>query len=255
MDALRALPTPALAGIAVVLGLVCVWSLLRGRGGPPPGKLRPQGTFEHEDPANTDAMAERRRDFSRIAASKRDIWVFTDESRRPGTALPVELPESGADPTQAGKIATQKLKFWLQSELGKIDGAIDLGMTSQWPLVDRLVYFISASPGFDFVMRHKVQPMIMQAKYLVAVSKSGQVRAAWYAFVTDRPTPGATSGPWVVKLVTEDLSADREDRTHTTSNYTATATRETDMEKLIERHVPLIMKGVDADDWNPFLRA
>ncbi len=48
--------------------------------------------------------------------------------------------------------------------------------------------------------------MLLQVKYLLLISGSGQVRVAWYAFVTDKPAPGATAGPFVVKLVTEDVS-------------------------------------------------
>ncbi|OLP92774.1 (DL)-glycerol-3-phosphatase 1 [Symbiodinium microadriaticum] len=166
-----------------------------------PGKLKNRGSFEHEDPANAQSMSERRRDFCRIVATKRDLWVFTVEERQAGRFLPIDFPpgmspETG-DPA-AEKVCYQKLKWWLQQELGRIPGAIDLGMTSQWAVVDRIMYFISASPGFDFVMQHKVPPRILQPKYLVLISKGGQVRVAWFAFVSNNPEPGATSGPFVV---------------------------------------------------------
>ena len=47
-------------------------------------------------------------------------------------------------------------------------------MTSQWAVVDRIMYFISASPGFDFVMQHKVPPRILQPKYVLLISKARQ---------------------------------------------------------------------------------
>ncbi|CAE7421552.1 Dnajc2 [Symbiodinium necroappetens] len=158
-----------------------------------PGKLKNRGSFEHEDPANAQSMSERRRDFCRIVATKRDLWVFTVEERQAGRFLPIDFPpgmspETG-DPA-AEKVCYQKLKWWLQQELGRIPGAIDLGMTSQWAVVDRIMYFISASPGFDFVMQHKVPPRILQPKYLVLISKGGQVRVAWFAFVSNNPEPG-----------------------------------------------------------------
>lgn len=245
---------PCAVGVAVALAVLLTYVSLRKR--PLPGKLLPKGSFVHEDPANNEAIAERWRDFSRIVATKRDIWIFTHSQRKPGIALPVDLPTQGNSQSQdTGKVAYQKLKFFLQGELGKIEGAIDLGMTSQWPVVDRVVYFTSASPGFDFLMQNRVPPMVLQAKFLIMVSKTGQVRAAWYAFVTHKPMPGATSGPFVVKLVSEDMKAERGSRTHTEFTYTATATRETDMERIISKHVPLIMKGVDKDTWDAYLRA
>jgi len=245
---------PCLLGGALLLaGLFALTSLGRKS---LPGRLAPKGSFNHEDPANKEAIAERKRDFARIVATKRDIWIFTDSSRSPGAVLPVELPSSGSSDTEdTAKISYQKLKFWLQGELGKIPGAVDLGLTSQWPVVDRLVYFISATPGFDFVMQHKVPPMHLQAKYVIMISKTGQVRAAWYAFVTDKVTPGATAGPFVVKLVSEDLNAERGGRTYSEFTYTANATRETDMEKVIAKHLPVIVKGIETDNWGPFLQA
>lgn len=145
---------------------------------------------------------------------------------------------------------------WLQQELGRIPGAIDLGMTSQWTVVDRIIYFISASPGFDFAMRHKVPPRILQPKYLVLVSNGGQVRVAWFAFVSNHADPGATAGPFVVKLVSEDLrSEDRDLRSYSKFTYTTRPASGSDMEKIISGMVPAILKGVDNDKWDGFERA
>eukprot|EP00928_Gymnodinium_smaydae_P050779 TRINITY_DN34341_c0_g1_i1.p1 TRINITY_DN34341_c0_g1~~TRINITY_DN34341_c0_g1_i1.p1 ORF type:complete len:264 (-),score=54.18 TRINITY_DN34341_c0_g1_i1:2-793(-) len=236
----------AVATCVVVVGLLCRRRKL-------PGRLRPRGTFEHEDPAAAEAVAERKRDFARIAATRRDIWVFTDGARLPGAVLPMEPPSRGQDDQGIGpEAAYERLKFWLQGELGKIPGAIDLGLTSRWPVLDRVVSFISVSPGFDFIMRHQVLPMTYQCKYLLMISKSGQVRAAWYAFVSDRATPGATSGPFVVKLVSENLNAARDDgRTYTCSRFSARPTAEKDMEKIVAAHAPLIARGIARDDWEP----
>eukprot|EP00440_Ansanella_granifera_P013780 gb/GFBE01014972.1/.p1 GENE.gb/GFBE01014972.1/~~gb/GFBE01014972.1/.p1 ORF type:complete len:262 (+),score=61.95 gb/GFBE01014972.1/:1-786(+) len=257
--------TTLVAGRAQIYGLVVlVVPLLAAlafflRRRPLPGRLKAKGSFEHEDPANPDSVAERRRDFCRIAATKRDIWVFTSDSRQP-SVLPVEFPPGmgpdAADTSGAEKVSYQKLKWWLQQELGKIPGAVDLGMTSQWPVVDRVLYFTSVSPGFDFVMSHKVPPMLFQTKYLIMVSKSGQVRVAWFSFVTDKVTPGATAGPFVVKLFSEDLKASsRDDRTFSKFTYTAKPAAGKDMEKIISGLLPAIMKGINEDKWDAFERA
>eukprot|EP00445_Apocalathium_hangoei_P017435 CAMPEP_0203898134 /NCGR_PEP_ID=MMETSP0359-20131031/40705_1 /ASSEMBLY_ACC=CAM_ASM_000338 /TAXON_ID=268821 /ORGANISM="Scrippsiella Hangoei, Strain SHTV-5" /LENGTH=261 /DNA_ID=CAMNT_0050821151 /DNA_START=45 /DNA_END=830 /DNA_ORIENTATION=- len=242
---------PCLVGAAVLLAALFALSTLRRR--PLPGKLKPRGTFESEDPMSKDAIDERKRDFSRIVATRRDLWIWTDSERRPGTVIPIE-PADGVAAEQVGQVCYNRLKFWLQGELGKIPGAVDLGATSQWQVVDRVVYFISASPGFDFVMRHKVHPMLLQCKFMIFVSKSAQVRVAWYAFATDKIVPGSTSGPFVIKLVSEDLRAERGSRSHAEFRYTATQTSERDMEQLISKHKGLIARGIDSDDWEPYLK-
>eukprot|EP00933_Yihiella_yeosuensis_P041734 TRINITY_DN36133_c6_g1_i1.p1 TRINITY_DN36133_c6_g1~~TRINITY_DN36133_c6_g1_i1.p1 ORF type:complete len:184 (+),score=28.80 TRINITY_DN36133_c6_g1_i1:82-552(+) len=155
----------------------------------------------------------------------------------------------------AEKVAVNKLKFWLQMELGRTPGAMDLGATSQMSMVDRVVQAISVSPGFDFAMRHAVPPMIMQAKFLLIVSKSGQVRVLWAAFVTDKVVPGLTAGPFVVKLVSEDLKAERDSRTYTQWKYTAKAARSADIEKILQGYVPHIIKGITSDKWDALEQA
>lgn len=239
--------------LAVAFGLVVVAICTRKK--PPPGKLQVNGEFNLEDPANAEAILERQRDFLRIASTKRDIWIFSETDTKPGIVLPIDTSAAAGDnSSDAVQPAVQKLKFFLQERLGKIPGAIDLGLTSQWPVVDRVAWLISVTPGFDFAMRHQVQPMLLQPKYLLLISKTGQVRVAWYAFATDKPVPGATAGPFVLKLVSEDLNAERE-RTWTTFKYTARATRVQDMEAFIAQQAPLIMKGINSDKWDPYTMA
>merc|ERR1712107_532027 len=171
----------------------------------------------------------RERDFARIVANKRDLWTLTEFVRNAGVVLGLDIPPDLHDGV---KPCLQKFKYWLQQELGRIPGAIDLGMTSRWPVFDRLVHLISVSPGFEFIMGKKVQPNLLQPKYVLMISRSGQVRIAWYAYVQDKIMPGATAGPFVVKLVSEDLNAER-DRSYTIFQYTAKATGESDMEKIL----------------------
>lgn len=243
----------ALTVAAVVVATTVALLVLRGlfcRKRKLPGKLRPRDTFEHEDPVKADDIEERKRDFSRIVATRQDIWILTAVNRKPGVSLLLDLPANAEH-----NLAYTKFKFWLQGELGNIPGAVDLGLTSRWPVLDRSINFISVSPGFEFMMRHQIPPMTFQAKYLLMISKTGQVRCAWYAFITDKPKPGSTSGPFVAKLVSEDLNADRGSRTYTVAHYTAKESPSTDMNKIIASHLPLIMKGIDSDVWDPFLKA
>jgi len=74
--------------------------------------------------------------------------------------------------------------------------------------------------------------------------------------VTDNPKPGATSGPFVVKLVSEDLkSSAREERTFSKFTYTAKVGGGDDMEKYISKQAAKLMRGIDHDDWDAFEKA
>lgn len=247
------LEVPWMALAFVIPAAFLLWGLTRRR--PLPGKLLKSGSFENEDPANQDTIRERERDFFRIVGTKRDLWVLTSSIRTVGSVLPLNISSGGSsDVEEAIKPCLQSFKYWLQEELGKIPGAIDLGMTSKWEVFDRLVHLTSVTPGFEFIMRHKVTPMLNQPKYLIMISKSGQVRLAWFAFITDKPVPGSTAGPFVVKLVSEDLNAAR-DRSYTNFQYTTRPTREQDMEKYVAGQTTHILRGIDTDAWDPFLRA
>lgn len=249
---LNASPPLYLVGAGFVIALIVVACTVNVYSKPLPGSLCREGTFQSEDPVGKDSVHERERDFSRIVNTQRDLWMFTAALQTPGNVFGSDVLGGIVDETNC----QNRLKWWLQQELGRIPGAIDLGLTSQWQVVDRIIYFISATPSFNFVMSHRVLPMLLQAKFLLLVSASGQVRVAWYAFASDVATPGATSGPYVIKLVSENLQAERETgRTHTEFCYTATATGVKDMEIYIGKHVSLIKRGIANDEWAPYLKA
>lgn len=236
---------PCLIGVA--LGLAVLVVLTCRKSTPLPGKLVPRGSFEHEDPANEEAIAERRRDFARILTAKRDLWHFTKSTRSAGQQLPIELSADEKILPEAGNIAYDRLRSWLQGQLQKSPEAVD-------HIANRIIYFISVSPGFEFMMKHRVPPMSLPAKYVLMISSSGQVRTAWYAFVTDKPTPGITSSPFIVRIVSEDLAAERGARTHLESSYTVTVSREKDLNKFISKHQSLIVSGIDKDAWDAYVR-
>merc|ERR1711924_150049 len=92
-------------------------------------------------------------------------------------------------------------------------------------LLWRVQNFLSATPGFDFAMKHKVPPMFPQSIYLVQLDRA--VRVGWYAYVVDQPKPGLTCSSVAVALVTEDLHANK---TYTELRYEAIPTRATKIE-------------------------
>mmetsp|Transcript_51146 Transcript_51146/g.121554 ORF Transcript_51146/g.121554 Transcript_51146/m.121554 type:complete len:253 (+) Transcript_51146:88-846(+) len=234
-----------LAGVFVGLAILSFIAVYMRRK-PLPGKLLEKGTFEHEDPTREEDIEERKRDFSRIAATQRDLWIFSPTQLEAQVTLPT--PPSGGDVVaeEAVERAVSKLKEWLESNLK--------GVEDTSALMGRVLATLSVTPGFDFVMRHKVPPMIMQGKYILMVSRKGQVRLAWYAFVTDSPKPNAVAGPFIVKMVSEDLaSAERSKRSYTQYHYTARSTSSEDMNKVVSRHLKHIVTGIECDSWEPFL--
>eukprot|EP00928_Gymnodinium_smaydae_P079172 TRINITY_DN6316_c0_g2_i2.p1 TRINITY_DN6316_c0_g2~~TRINITY_DN6316_c0_g2_i2.p1 ORF type:complete len:263 (-),score=39.28 TRINITY_DN6316_c0_g2_i2:58-846(-) len=248
-DNRQVLTLAVLLAVVTVVGISCFLPAAR-----PPGKLESFGLFESEDPANDDAVAERGRDFTRIVSAKNNIWLFSDLNRDAGKSLPLNVATGGDNTEEIVKPCVAKLRSFLHDEFFRIPGAANFDLDK---LVQRVVALTSVAPGFDLVMRHQVPPMMKQPKYLLLISKTGQVRVAWYAFVSEKPMPGVESGAFVIKMVSEDLNTERDpkSRTYSVLYYTAKSNREQDMDNVVRKHVPQILKGIDKDDWSAYLRA
>ena len=70
-------------------------------------------------------------------------------------------------------------------------------------------------------MKNQITPWMQQHKFVLAISNKGEVRVGWYAFITDvMPQPNMTSGPYVVKLISQNLNTvEGSDGTAMRSNY------------------------------------
>jgi len=74
-------------------------------------------------------------------------------------------------------------------------------------LSKRVAEFLSVTPAISFVLAHGVPPQILQAKYLLVVGKSGDVRVLWHGFISDKVMPGAVAGPFLLRLLSPDLNS------------------------------------------------
>lgn len=216
---------------------------------PLPGTLKYKGEFECEDPSSDAHINERRRDFARIVSSKRDLWVFTPQDKKE-RLLPVTVRDLNS---RSGiNEVYEDFKNWLKAELNQIPGGTwTSGRTLGWPVIDRCVNLIAVSPEFEFLRRQKVAPRAMQAKWVLIISASGQVRVAWYAFVADEITPGMTSGPFVLKLVSEDLNGDRKGP-WCTYQYSCLPTSKKNMEDIIHEQSSRLLEAISTDNWPNF---
>lgn len=233
----------------MVIGLpVVLWYIFIRK--PWPGTLGRQGEFECEDPCDEADIASRKRDFCRIVAGKRDLWVFTPNDKEAHNKLPIEPLED--DIHEGAEQCYEDFKEWLKGELRQIPGATwESGRSLGWAVVDRVVSLVSVSPEFQFLQRFKIQPRVMQPKWLLMISKTGQVRVAWYAFVSDSVAVGKRYGPFVIKLVSEDLNADRID-SWCTFRYTCLRTSKTSMIDIIASQKARIIEAIQEDQWKQY---
>lgn len=215
---------------------------------PPVADLDYSGFFVHEDAGTDREMAERRRDFSRLINTQHDLWHFTTSARSAGNVLQIELSPHEQKSPVVGDMAFEKLRSWFQGELQ---------MTSKIAaeIANRAINVLSVSPAFEFLTQHGLPQPGLPARYVLMVSRSGQVRVAWYAYVTDEPTPGATSSPFVVKLLSTDLAAERGTCTSTKYSYTLTRTTFTELDEYMTQHRSLMLEGVDGVSWEAYIRA
>jgi len=214
---------------------------------PYPGTLHKMGDFECEDPADEGDIRERKKDFSRIVATRRDLWLFTPKDSAAHCFLPLDVP---AELTRENaEQCYQDFKTWIKGELSAIPGGTwESGRSLGGAVVDRVVNITSVSPEFKFLQRFRITPRVMQPKYLLMISSTGQVRVAWYAFVSDSDEPGKRSGPFVVKLVSEDLNCDRM-HTWCSFKYSCLRTSKTKMEDVLAGEAARIHEAISHDYW------
>ncbi len=214
-------------------------------------KLKSAGTFEHTRAATESRLEECKSDFCRIAWTMTDLLIAS-----PGAPLPEvwKFPGFGgkrdaATPDARGGMVAS-LDAWLRVELKRVEVEPAEGLTV------RVVDLLSVTPAVTFAIRHEVPLQILQAKYVVAVSSSGQVRVLFYAFVTDRPRPGAKSGPFTLKLVSANLNVASTNKDDTTVlAYRAKRNEEVQMCAVLAADNAAMRGAVLRDMWDEFSRA
>lgn len=223
-----------------------------------PGKLPEQGVFNCEDPgldyddptSLTETIKGRRRDFCRIVQARRDLWLLSETSRSLGALIPVDVADDFDGSDEAVATVYAEYKEWLQNTLKQIPGGTwesgNRGLG--WPVIDRVVHTVCVSPEYEFLRTYKVEPWAKQSKWVMMISKKGAVRIAWYAFITDKVKPGMQSGPFVVRMVTEDLNTDKK-TTWTEYFFKVRSTGRKDIKEVVAKDVKYLLEAVDTDDW------
>eukprot|EP00470_Lotharella_oceanica_P006057 CAMPEP_0170178362 /NCGR_PEP_ID=MMETSP0040_2-20121228/11834_1 /TAXON_ID=641309 /ORGANISM="Lotharella oceanica, Strain CCMP622" /LENGTH=252 /DNA_ID=CAMNT_0010421395 /DNA_START=151 /DNA_END=909 /DNA_ORIENTATION=+ len=203
-------------------------------------KLKDHGIFPYSQ-AEQSALDERKSDFCRIAWTMTDLLVATPEAPIPEVW---KYPGFGKKKESAHKEEAeqmfQNLDKWVRDEIKQVDGDTSEGLAA------RMVELLSVSPAITFAIENKIPLQILQAKYMVTVSRSAQVRILWYAFITDKVKSGAKSGPFVLKLLSHDLNRAEAD---SSLIYTARRTRETQMCAITAKATDAIRSAILKDEW------
>mmetsp|Transcript_15673 Transcript_15673/g.31838 ORF Transcript_15673/g.31838 Transcript_15673/m.31838 type:complete len:252 (-) Transcript_15673:276-1031(-) len=203
-------------------------------------KLQDHGIFPYPQ-GEQSALDERKSDFCRIAWTMTDLLVATPEAPIPEVW---KYPGFGKKKESAHREEAehmfQNLDKWVRDEIKQVDGETSKGLAA------RMVELLSVSPAITFAMEHNIPLQILQAKYMVTVSRSAQVRILWYAFITDEVKAGAKSGPYVLKLLSHDLNQAEAD---SSLLYTARRTRETQMCAITAKATEAIRNAILKDEW------
>jgi len=177
--------TLALFGGAAILGLLLYF--LIGRSKPWPVEfLKKSGDTKS---SKLEDNEERRRDFTRIVASKGLLVVTANQSS------PEAYPKSGSE----GDVLVDEFSAWLRKQLD--------GHKVTDGLAERIVGCVNATIGFEFAMANRVPPMFPDAKYVLVIGSKGDVRVLWIAFAGSEGKPGAKQD-YVLKVVTADLNSE-----------------------------------------------
>jgi hypothetical protein len=207
-------------------------------------------------PIRTDVagMRERRRDFVRLVAPDSPpsfIVVAPGESPPTHWARQCVGELSARDVTaSAADAAAADLIVWLTNALQGTDRSALSG------LEDSCMALLSAGEGVSFAMTYGLTPVLTQPHFVLFVSPVGEVRIAWFVYVTDEVRPNAQSGRWLAVLLTEDLNSPQ----LVVGNgvwlrFAASATDEPEMAQILARNTAALRRAVDEDAWDLVLAA
>jgi len=203
-------------------------------------KLEPHGLFNYCW-AKEAELDERKSDFCRIAWTMTDLLVATPEAPLPEVW---KYPGFGKKEDSAHKEAAESmcksLDNWLHEEVKLVGARTVPGLT------ERIVDLLSVSPAITFAIKHKIPLQILQARYMLLISKSAEIRVLWFAFITDKVKAGAKSGPFVLKLLSSNLNCEENEPVLI---YSARRTKETQMCAIISKAAEQMQAGIRNDEW------
>jgi len=204
-------------------------------------------------PLPTDAagIRERRRDFARLVAPDGpNSFVVV----APGESPPVNWarqcngpgsPEARDVTSSAGDAAAADLTEWLTDALRSTDRPMHAD------LIDSCIALSSAGEGVSFAITYGLTPVLTQPHFVLFASPRGEVRIAWFVYVTDEIRPNAQSGRWLVVLLTEDLNkAELAKNKGVWLNFAVSATDEPEMAQILARNTAALRRAVDDGAWD-----
>lgn len=191
----------------------------------------------------------RKRDFCRMATGGRNIIFCT----------PNDTPQVWRSSVKPGGAFTQETIDTVFEELEKfLEYEVRTSAQAQITpgLAERVVGLLAVGEPYFWTRKFKVPNMFLQPKYIVVVSSTGEVRVAWYAFITDKIKPNMTSGPFWVKFISKDLNEKGAQHFQTTKLfYSVRNNKETDMLQVVESHYSAISKAAVENNWNDWFMA
>lgn len=191
----------------------------------------------------------RKRDFTRMATGGRNIVFCT----------PHDSPQVWQSSVKPGGQFTQEtidevfneLKQWLDHEV-RVNGNCEINPG----LAERVVGLLAVGEPYFWTRKFKIPNVFLQPKYIVIVSCTGEVRVAWYAFITDKIRPNMLSGPYAVKFISKDLNEKGSQFFATTKlYYSVRPSTSTDMLQVIEDHYPAMSRAAVENNWNDLFMA
>lgn len=213
--------------------------------------LKRQGTYQTQGLPMDDKLKERKRDFARFTApgSQPGVFVVTASASTPQAWFrQTKDADSGLDDETSAKVFSE-LDSWLRNAVKEpVDG-----------LAERCVALLAVSNGIDFAMKHQIPLMMNQPKFILMVSAKGEVRIAWFTFIVDEVKPNMTAGPYMVKMITEDLNTTKIQaaacKQGVSCEYVAGATSKKDMGAYVQQLAAAFSRAVIEDDYTDLLVA
>jgi len=124
-------------------------------------------------------------------------------------------------------------------------------------LEDRCIALLGAGEGVSFAIAYGLTPVLLQPHFILLVNATGDVRIAWFVYVTDEILPDMQRGRFFVRLLTEDLN-NPETAKGTTGvrlKFAVSTTDEPDMAQIIARNTASLRRAVDNAAWDLVLAA
>lgn len=239
---------PALA-LILTLAIVALFGYLLLPPKWPFKSLQRRGTYQTQGLPSDDKLKERKRDFARFTSpgGQPGFFVVTASESTPKAWFRETKGDASDEKTSDG--AFSELDSWLRSSVKEpTDG-----------LAERCVALLAVSNGIDFAMKYGIPLMMNQPKFILMVNAKGEVCIAWFTFIVDEVKPNINAGPYMVKMVTEDLNSQKVQaaacKQGVSCEYVAGPTNKPDMAAYIQSQAAAFSRAVVENDCKDILVA